>query len=69
MQVLTWLDLDTTDQEHRRCLQCDTVVGAALQPAGLSALEAQGYEVRDPAAKRPGCGCAAGGCGRRQVLD
>jgi len=63
------MQLDAAGQECHRCLDCDTVVTEALQPAGLPTLEAQGYEVRDPAARQTGCGCAAGNCGRRPALD
>jgi hypothetical protein len=68
-QVLTWLDLSPAAEEYRRCLECDAIVDEALQPAGLSALEAQGYAVRDPAAKPMGCGCTANGCARRAASD
>jgi hypothetical protein len=68
-QVLTWMDLEDSGQECRRCLTCDGVVSEALRPAGLSALDAQGFEVRDPHAQQTGCRCAAGGCDRRSASD
>lgn len=68
-QVLTWFDVGPAGEEYHRCLECDAIVDEALQLAGLSALEAQGFAVRDPAAKPTGCSCAAGGCGGRAALD
>jgi len=62
--VLLYLAYGGDGQERRLCVHCDSSIDSALAWATAEELEAAGYAIGAPSAKRGGCGCGSGGCTR-----
>lgn len=61
--VLVYVALDEAERERRRCVHCDSeVVDAGIRWATAAELEAEGYHIGAPSARKAGGGCG-GGCG------
>ena len=62
--VLTYVVLDASGDEVRRCVHCDTPIIEELRWLTASELESEGYEIGyRPREKESGGGCGSGGCG------
>jgi hypothetical protein len=60
--VLTYVALDYSGEEARRCVHCDAPVAGALKWVSADELEASGYRLGYRPAQDGG-GCGSGGCG------
>ena len=65
--VLTCVGFDGDGGQRRFCVHCDSAIDANLVWVNAGELEAQGYSIGDPAARRGGgaCGAGCGGCATR----
>lgn len=60
--VLLYLAYGADGQQQRLCVHCDGSIDSALAWVTAEELEAEGYAIGAPPAKRGGgCGCGSGG--------
>jgi hypothetical protein len=65
--VLTCVGRADDGGERRLCVHCDSLIESELVWVSAAELEAEGYFIGDPPARRGGGGCGAscGGCATR----
>jgi len=63
--VLTYVALDDSGNEIRRCARCDGAIDGGIRWTSAPELEAAGYEIGYRPEKAGGCGCGSGGCSMR----